>query len=205
MAETIERESHWIERRPLDEVAKMPAVRNPKRHDIPELIDSMRRFGFTSPPIIDERTGRMLTGHGRVAALAAMREQGGDPPMGVVDWQVPVIRGVETRDDDEAEAYVVADNQHTILGGWDNGELLTILQRHEQKIGPRLLGSGFDSAGVLALATKVSPPVKNLDTSSQLGDLLEYRVVILCTDEAHQAELLARFEAEGLDVSGLIV
>ncbi len=40
-------------------------------------------------------------------------------------------------------------------------------------------------------------------TAPQLG-ALEYRVIVECEDEAQQAELLARFEAEGLTCRALI-
>src|SRR5260370_17028 len=41
------------------------------------------------------------------------------------------------------------------------------------------------------------------DTSPQLG-AMEYRVVVDCRDESHQAELLTRFEMEGLKCRALI-
>ena len=39
--------------------------RNPKLHSLPDIGASMDRFGFTEPPIIDERTGFIAAGHGR--------------------------------------------------------------------------------------------------------------------------------------------
>ena len=41
------------------------------------------------------------------------------------------------------------------------------------------------------------------DTSAQIGDL-EYRVIVICSNETQQAELLERFESEGLKCQALI-
>jgi len=110
-----------------------PAERNPKRHQIGGIIRSISRFGFTTPAVLDERTGRLVVGHGRIEALTAMRDSGQDPPAGIVvdvssgEWMVPVILGWSSRSDIEASAYLVADNRHTELGGWDAGDLEELL------------------------------------------------------------------------------
>jgi len=41
-----------------------------------------------------------------------------------------VVRGIEYRDEKEAEAYLLADNQITILGGFDDQALAAILKEH---------------------------------------------------------------------------
>lgn len=105
---------------PLDEIAAHP--RNPKDHDIGAISQSIGRFGYIAPVIIDERTQLLVAGHGRLDALRAMRGQGQKPPEGVqVDaegnWRVPVIRGVKFRSDEEVAAYLIADNRLTVGGG----------------------------------------------------------------------------------------
>ena len=40
--------------------------RNPKDHDLGAISRSVNRFGFTAPVIIDERTGYLAAGHGRI-------------------------------------------------------------------------------------------------------------------------------------------
>lgn len=103
-----------------------PAVRNPKKHCLPDIIASITRFGFTSPVIICGRTDRLAAGHGRMAALVNMKEQGDPMPAGLVmdddgEWCVPVTRGWSSRNDAELEAYIIADNKLTENGGWDAG------------------------------------------------------------------------------------
>lgn len=115
---------------PLDEL--VPAARNPKKHRLDLLRSSMDRFGFAAPVLRDERTGRLVVGHGRAETLSQMRDAGQSPPDGVqLDtggrWLVPVVRGWASRSDAEAEAYLLADNKHSELGGWDDAGLTSAL------------------------------------------------------------------------------
>jgi hypothetical protein len=114
----------------LDEL--IPAERNPKRHRTDLLRSSIDRFGFATPALRDERTGRLVVGHGRTKTLASMHAAGESPPDGVrVDqagrWLVPVVTGWASRSDAEADAYLVADNRHSELGGWDHPDLADML------------------------------------------------------------------------------
>lgn len=126
---------------PLDEL--VPAARNPKKHRLDLLHSSIGRFGFAAPVLRDERTGRLVVGHGRAEALTVMHQAGQTAPDGVqVDpagrWMVPVVCGWASRSDAEAEAYLLADNQHSALGGWDNAGLAEVLAS--------LAGTDFDLA-----------------------------------------------------------
>ena len=111
----------------------VPAPKNPKTHATEQLRASMLRFQFTEPCLIDERTGRLVAGHGRVEALREAQAAGLDAPDGVqVDdgrWLVPVVRGWASRNDEESAAYVIASNRLTEVGGWDVTLLADLLQR----------------------------------------------------------------------------
>lgn len=108
-------------------------AKNPKQHDITALADSFKRFGFVAPPLVDETTMVMVAGHGRCQALQLLHEYDPSrPPAGIDvneagDWLVPVVRGVSFKSDKERDAYVIADNQHTINGGWDLDKLTEML------------------------------------------------------------------------------
>lgn len=95
------------------------------------LHQSIARFGFVSPIIIDERTGQLVAGHGRLDALQQMKTTGQPPPERIIskngEWLVPVIRGVTFKDTTEAEAYALADNRLVEAGGWDEEALATVL------------------------------------------------------------------------------
>jgi hypothetical protein len=109
-----------------------PAPNNPKEHQIDNVRASIDRFGYVAPMIIDDRTGRLVVGHGRLESLKARRDAGETPPEGIqVDdagrWFAPVIHGWASRSDADAAAYVVADNHLTELGGWDYESLNDLL------------------------------------------------------------------------------
>lgn len=135
----------YIEYMPL--MALKPAIRNPKKHDKENISESMKRFGYTLPMMINEKDKRLVAGHGRRDALIEKLQNGEEPPERVFvdnngEWLVPVLRGVSFKDADEAESYLLADNQLTINGQWMEDELVKIKDRLS-KLG-KLQGTGFD-------------------------------------------------------------
>lgn len=119
-----------IEYLPLDEI--LSAERNPKDHDEAGIAASLRRFGTIEVITRDDRTGRLISGHGRTEAYRAARDAGEDPPDGVVvdedgTWRIPVSVGWASEDDAEAEAALVAVNRLVERGGWKPDELAAIL------------------------------------------------------------------------------
>lgn len=84
-------------------------VRNARTHSkkqLRQIADSIERFGFTNPVLID-RENRILAGHGRVAAAEMLG-------MAVV----PCLR-FEHMSETEKRAYVLADNKLALNAGWD--------------------------------------------------------------------------------------
>lgn len=120
-----------VEYMTLTELSERRWDHNPKRHNTEELLNSFGRFGYTQPPMINERTGTLVAGHGRVEGLKVLKESGQAPPERVRvqggEWLVPVLRGIRFETDRDAEAYAIADNSLVELGGWDDDELLNIL------------------------------------------------------------------------------
>jgi hypothetical protein len=62
-----ERDIEWIR---LDEV--VGADTNPREHNLPALRRAILRFGYGEPAMRDDRTGKLVAGHGRTAALAEL-------------------------------------------------------------------------------------------------------------------------------------
>jgi DNA modification methylase len=90
-----------------------PYPKNARTHSkkqVRQISDSITRFGFTNPVLIDNEN-TILAGHGRVEAakLLALRE-------------VPCIR-LEHMTPQQKRAYVLADNKLALNAGWDE-ELL---------------------------------------------------------------------------------
>jgi len=132
-----------LEYLPLDSLT--PAKRNAKRHHA-DIATSLTRFGLAEVAgIVDERTGRLLGGHGRVEALRALKARGAPLPAGVEDrggaWYVPVLLGWSSTGDEEAEAALLALNSLTTAGGWNPLELNETLKAIGED---RAQGLGFD-------------------------------------------------------------
>lgn len=54
-----------IEALPLGQLKGNP--KNPKTHALEIITASIERFGFADAVVVDERTGQLVSGHGRVA------------------------------------------------------------------------------------------------------------------------------------------
>ena len=147
-----------IEYMPLSKLVRAP--RNPKDHDLGAIHNSISRFNFVAPLIIDETSGKLVAGHGRLDALQAMKAQGQPVPERITvedgEWLVPVVRGVAFADPQEAEAYLVADNRTTELGGWDESMLAEVLS--DLAAEDALDGTGFDGEDLDAILANLQPP-----------------------------------------------
>lgn len=148
-----------IEYVPLSEIQRWP--RNPKTHDEAGLDESLERFGFVNPLLLDEGTGRLVAGHGRLEALLRRKAAGKAPPARVAtrgaEWLAPVLRGMSFRDEREAEAYLLADNRLTELGGWDMVALADMLRPASVEGVLSVAGTGFSDAEASRLLRTYRP------------------------------------------------
>ena len=173
--------------------------RNPKDHDLGELGRSLTRFGFVMPILVDERSGTIAAGHGRIDTLLQQKGLGESPPARIDvedgDWLVPVVRGVSFNSDGEMEAYAVADNRLVERGGWDEGALTQVLKDLAE--GPGLDGTGYDEDDLDALLAFTSMMGEFEDLPDLEWDEPDkaWRVIIQCEDEA---EVLTLLQALGL-------
>ena len=154
-----------IEYMALGELTSAP--RNPRRHELEQIKASIRRFGFVAVPAINETTGRIVAGHGRRDALLEMQAAGEQPParIKVVNgvWYMPVLRGVEFATDVEAEAYLLADNRLTEIGGYDDKLLATMLAELKAQGDGALDGIGYDDDALRDLLGEPAPSGGNTD------------------------------------------
>jgi len=198
-----------VEYLPLSSIK--PAKRNPKRHDTKSILASIGRFGYTSPMLLNEGTGRIVGGHGRRDALKAAKAAGQAPPERILvkdgDWWVPVYRGIRFANDTEAEAYLLADNQTTILGGWDDKELKEILASLEADGG--LVGTGFEDLFRGQFELEPDDPSQLIDRAAelqkkwqtahgQLWSIDKHR--LLCGDSTSEADVRRLMNGQRADL-----
>jgi DNA modification methylase len=95
-----------------------PQPNNPRTHSdkqVRQIANSIERFGFTNPVLIDA-DNTIIAGHGRVEAARLLAQD-----------KVPTIR-LEDLSTAEIKAYVIADNKLAELAGWDREVLALELQ-----------------------------------------------------------------------------
>lgn len=158
---------HEIEYRPLDKIT--PADVNPKTHDLDAIERSFARFGFVAPAVVDDATGKLVAGHGRIEALRRLRDRGGTAPKGVFVegkvWKVPIVVGVNLTEE-EARAYLVADNRISEIGGWDYAalnELLGTIGATDVPLGD----VGFSADDLRAIS--VETEIRNFEKEKESG------------------------------------
>ncbi len=161
----------------LDDIVS--ADNNPKDHDLGVLYQSMKRFGFTNPIIMNESTGKLLAGHGRLQTLQMLRDNGEKAPdriqvekdtgdETIEYWYVPVLYGVSIDNVSEAQAYLIADNRLTELGGWKPMDLMDSLTEILEDTG-NLDGTGYDLDDVETILADIERDTFDVeDTMTQL-------------------------------------
>lgn len=138
--------------------ALVPAARNARTHSqeqVDLIAQSIRRFGWTVPCLVDE-DGELIAGHGRV--LAAKQ-------IGIS--KVPVMEAIGWTDAEKA-AYRLADNQLPAAAGWDTGLLRIELDALLPDFSPASLGF---SESVLAglFPPEVAPAAPTVRLADKFG------------------------------------
>ena len=125
-----------------------PWTRNARTHSrkqLRQIADSIERFGFTNPVLIDSEN-RILAGHGRVEAANLI---------GMIE--VPCLR-FDHMSASEKRAYVLADNKLALNAGWDEQLLaLELKELSEADLDFSLDITGFSIAEVDGLIEGLSP------------------------------------------------
>jgi len=177
---------------PIASVSADPA--NARKHDgrnIEAIKGSLRRFGQRKPIVVNRRTGG--TTEAGAGTLEAARQLG---------WGYIAVVQVDD-DPTTAAAFGIADNRTAELAEWNEPELARLIQSLADE---DRAATGFDDGEIAALLERVDadgvPDSDVADTSPQLG-AFRFSVIVECRDETHQAELLARFNDEGLTTRAL--
>jgi len=181
-----------------------PYVRNARTHSpkqIRQIADSIRRFGFVNPILIDA-DGDIIAGHGRLAAaeLLGLRE-------------VPVLP-VTHLTPEEKRAYILADNRLAEKAGWDK-EILAIELQALVEFDFEVEITGFELAEIDLIldedrarrsdttpeAADLVPPPSAGPPITQTGDLWQLGAHRLICGDARDPKALARLlEGEEVDL-----
>jgi ParB-like chromosome segregation protein Spo0J len=165
----------------------VPYAKNARTHggrQVAQIAASIKEFGFTNPVLIDGESG-IIAGHGRVLGAEKLGLE--EVPCIELAHLTPVQR----------RAYVIADNKLALNAGW-NEELLA----HELDA---LRDDGFE-LGLTGFTLGELEGLKLDDDESQPpASEKTWSVIVKCADEADQADLLLRLEAEGRTARGKTV
>lgn len=139
---------------PIDEPQSHPE--NPRIGDVENIKASIQRFGQVRPIMLQESTGYVVAGNHTRKAM----------------WELGLshIAAVPVAmDDDEALAYLTADNRLGDLGGYDDAGLNAILER--LMLAGKLEGTGFtpDEVDDRLAAMDAMPEVEPTDEQAQHG------------------------------------
>lgn len=183
--------------RPLMELK--PYARNARRHTATQLGKikaSLQRFGWTTAMAIAD--GVMVAEHGRLAAAIDLAKA--DLPIrGNPDrWRGPVI-DLSHLSADERAAYRIADNRIAQDAGWDH-DLLQVEMADLSARGIDLSLTGFAKVEIETLLGAATSAGNRLASAA-----LQYQVIVECSGETHQAEMIAEFKAKGLKCRPLIL
>lgn len=150
-----------------------PYGRNPRRGDVREIANSLRKTGQYRPIVVNKRTGEVLAGNHTLRAAQSL------------GWEDIAATFVDV-DEDTAARIVLVDNRSNDLAGYDDELLLELLQSL-----PDLDGTGYDEDALDDLLgdagltpgkdTEAKPRPKK--PATQEGDLIvlgEHR--LLCGD-----------------------
>ena len=130
----------------LSELARAFMPGNPKEHNLGGISISYGEYAFLDRIIVNEETGHIVGGNGRVEALLGMKARGEVPPGGIErrgsEWIVPVD-WVKLEEGKEHGA-VLALNRWEEEGGWKDRDLALWLSELAAEGEEMLRPTGFD-------------------------------------------------------------
>lgn len=127
-----------IDMMPISRLSLYPQnARTHSRKQIRQIAESIRRFGFTNPVLIDD-ANQIMAGHGRVEAAKLI---------GLAE--VPTVR-LSHLSTAEKRAYILADNRLAEKAGWDR-EILAIELQALIDLDFEIELTGFETSAVDAL------------------------------------------------------
>lgn len=167
--------------------AVKPHPMNPNNGDVDAVRESVVRNGVYRAVVAQRKTGYILAGHTTYDAIVGLQYDAGiDAPEVPVTW---VDCDAKT-----AERIVAVDNRSAQLARMDDALLVQLLQ----DLDGDLLGTGYDADDLDALMAKLDGDSGEAGNAEPGLDEGELSIIVTCTSEQQQSQLLERFEEEGL-------
>jgi ParB-like chromosome segregation protein Spo0J len=134
----------------------VPDPNNPRRHT-PEQIRGIARsieaFGFNAPILVD-KANRVVAGHGRLEAAKRLNLA-----------EAPVIR-LEHLSEQQAKAYMLADNKLTDRSSWDDRKVAIVLKElSDIALAFEIEATGFEPPEIDLRIQSLDPPEDSTDTA----------------------------------------
>lgn len=179
-----------VRRLPVDKL--VPYALNARLHtdsQVDQLVIAIKRFGFTSPVVVDS-SGSIIAGHGRIMAAKKI---------GLTQVPGVVIAEGEWSEDD-VRAYRIWDNQSALLSTWDD-ELLRVDIQALNVQGYDLQLLGFPAATLGVILDGWSSDVNVRDRFGSNLDGIKAKIII--TVEPGQAERAGNVVKKALSDAGI--
>lgn len=166
---------------PVDSIRAHP--RNPNQGARPAIRESIEGNGFWGSLIVQRSTGYILAGNHR---WEEAKEAGyTELPVTYVDV-----------DDALALRILLADNRTGRLGADDPAALADLLQEIHADAGS-LFGTAYTREDLDALLEQLSPEPPGAGGAEDDNYTEQYAVMVVCADEADQAQIYERLRGEG--------
>lgn len=159
------------------EYEKNPRVND---HAVDKIASAIKEFGFRVP-MLAKSSGLIVDGHLRLKAARKLGMK-----------TIPVLLA-DDMSDKQIKAFRISVNKMADLADWDY-DLLRIEMGELNASGFDMGLLGFGDRELVKFMAAYGAP----DTSPQLTDGFKFSVIVGAKDEADQARLIERFEAEGL-------
>jgi DNA modification methylase len=136
----------------------VPDPTNPRRHtreQIRAIARSIEAFGFNAPILVDSGN-RVVAGHGRLEAAKLL---------GIAE--APVIR-LEHLSEQQAKAYMLADNKLTDRSSWDDRKVAIVLKElSDIAVDFEIEATGFEAPEIDLRIQSLEPPDESADSADE--------------------------------------
>lgn len=167
-----------------------PWEANPRQGDVGAISVSLSEYGQTKPIVVQRASGRIIAGNHTWQAAKAL------------EWTKIAVAFVDL-DDATAEEYATVDNRTSDRASYDEELQVAVLRRIQER--GRLEAVGFDDDDLNTLVERVAGMGPLAAEQGDDDDVPEkYAVVVYCTSETAQGELLERLMSEGFECRALI-